>query len=98
MTLLLTGDAEVESWAVIRSNGVDFRSSMLKIGHHGSIDASPAWGFERVFPSRRNTNALVLSTNPLIFPTGNEVPKKEVVESWTDAIARRSPVELVFDR
>jgi hypothetical protein len=110
VTLLLTGDAELESWAVIRNNGADFTSTLLKIGHHGSIDASPTWGFERVFPTRRNSNAVVLSTNPLIFPTGNEVPKKEVVDGWesrmfyasrfrrTDNVPRGDAVELRFDR
>ncbi len=110
VTLVLTGDAEVESWAVMRANGVDFRSSLLKIGHHGSIDASPAWGYTAVFPTRRNTNAVLLTTNPLIFPTGNEVPKREVVDGWTtrllypsrfrrtDSVARADSVEFVFER
>lgn len=110
VTLVVTGDAELESWAVMRSNGVEFRSTALKIGHHGSIDASPAWGFEQVFPTRRNTNAVLLSTNPLIFPTGNEVPKREVVDGWsarllypsrfkrTDSVALGDSVEVVFDR
>ena len=110
VTLLLTGDAELESWAVIRGNGESFQSTMLKVGHHGSIDASPAWGFERVFPTRRNTNSVVLTTNPLIFPTGNEVPKREVVDAWTsrllwpsrfrrtDSVARGDSVELTFER
>ena len=110
VTLLLTGDAEVESWAVIRSNGGDFKSTLLKIGHHGSIDASPLWGYHRVFPTKRNTNAVLLSTNPQIFPTGNEVPKTEVVAGWagrllygsrfrrTDAVPRGEAVELRFDR
>lgn len=110
VTLLLTGDAEVESWAVIRNHGDDISSTMLKIGHHGSIDASPAWGYDRVFPTKRNTNAVLLSTNPLIFPTGNEVPKTEVVAGWagrmlyasrfrrTDAVERGDAVEIRFDR
>lgn len=110
VSLLLTGDAELESWAVMRGNGVDLRATVLKIGHHGSIDASPVWGFESVFPSRRNTNAVLLSTNPLIFPTGNEVPKREVVDAWTgrllypsrfkrtDGVDRGDHVEIVFDR
>ena len=94
----------------MRANGVDFRSTLLKVGHHGSIDASPAWGYGQVFPTRRNTNAVLLTTNPLIFPTGNEVPKREVVDSWasrllypsrfrrTDSVAPAESVELVFDR
>jgi hypothetical protein len=110
VTLLLTGDAELESWAVIRNHGDEFSSTLLKIGHHGSIDASPTWAFERVFPTRRNTNSVLLSTNPAIFPTGNEVPKAEVVAGWTgrllhatrfrrtDAVPMGEAVELRFDR
>ncbi|MEX2546934.1 MAG: hypothetical protein WD830_04000 [Chloroflexota bacterium] len=110
VTLLLTGDAELESWAVIRGHGDDFKSTLLKVGHHGSIDASPLWGYEEVFPTRRNTNAVLLSTNPLIFPTGNEVPKGEVLAGWsgrllypsrfrrTDAVDRGDAVEFWFDR
>lgn len=110
VTLLITGDAELESWALMRNHGDDLASSLLKISHHGSIDASPAWGYERVFPTRRNTNSVILSTNPLIFPTGNEVPKAEVVAAWggrlqypsrfrrTDAVPRGESVEVIFDR
>jgi hypothetical protein len=110
VTLLLTGDAELESWALIRNHGDDFTSTLFKVGHHGSIDASPAWSFERVFPTKRNTNGVLLSTNPKIFPTGNEVPKAEVVASWTgrlryvsrfrrtDSVPRGDAVEFRFDR
>lgn len=110
VTLLLTGDAELESWKLIRDSGADLSSTVLKIGHHGSIDASPTWSFDRVFPTKRGSNGILLSTNPLIFPTGNEVPKAEVVAGWTsrlrwpsrfrrtDAVPRGSAVEFVFDR
>lgn len=110
VTLLITGDAELESWAVMRNHGEDFASAVLKVGHHGSIDASPTWAYEQVFPSRRNTNAVVLSTNPLIFPTGDGVPNPQVVAAWlarmvypsrlrrTDSVAKGEAVELHFDR
>ena len=110
VTLLLTGDAELESWKLIRDNGADVSSTVLKVGHHGSIDASPTWSFDRVFPTKRGSNGVLLSTNPAIFPTGNEVPKAEVVAGWTgrlrwpsrfrrtDAVPRGSAVEFTFDR
>ena len=110
VTLLLTGDAELESWALMRTNNADFTSTVIKIGHHGSINASPAWAFDAVLPKRRPSNAALLSTNPAIFPTGNEVPKAEVVAAWTarmrygsrfrrtDSVPRGEAVELVFDR
>ena len=110
VTLLLTGDAELESWALMRNHGADFGSTVLKVGHHGSINASPTWSFDTVFAAKRSSNGVLLSTNPAIFPTGNEVPKAEVVGGWTgrlryasrfrrtDSVPRGQAVELAFNR
>jgi hypothetical protein len=110
VTLLLTGDAEVGSWDVIRAGGATLASTLLKVGHHGSINASPAWSFGQVFPSRRSSNAVLLSTEPTRFTGENEVPKSEVVDGWTkrlrfptrfrrtDAVPPGSAVEIVFER
>ena len=81
--ILLTGDAEETSWEVMRRNGVDFASEALKVGHHGSINASPAWSFDRVFPSVEEHNVAIVSTDPTQFTGENEVPKAEVVAGWT---------------
>ncbi|HEV8280533.1 MAG TPA: hypothetical protein VGQ02_01635 [Candidatus Limnocylindrales bacterium] len=110
VTLLLTGDAELETWQIMRDLGTNFASTVLKVGHHGSINASPAWSYEQVFPTRKSGNAILLSTNPATFNDVNEVPKEEVVEGWTrrmrypsrfrrtDSVARGAYVEHVFDR
>jgi hypothetical protein len=110
VTLLLTGDAELESWALMRQRGSPLGSTLVKVGHHGSINASPTWGYLAVFPSRRNSNSALLSTNPEIFDGENEVPKAEVVEGWlermrwasrmkrTDSVPRGDSVALEFDR
>ncbi len=81
--VLLTGDAEETSWEVMRGNGVDFSSEVLKVGHHGSINASPAWSFDRVFPAVEDRNVAIVSTDPTQFTGENEVPKAEVVTGWT---------------
>jgi len=110
VTLLLTGDAELGSWDIIRGNGANLSSTLLKVGHHGSINASPGWSFAQVFPSRRSSNAVILSTEPTRFTGENEVPKVEVVDGWTrrvrwpsrfrrtDAVDPGSAVEMMFVR
>jgi len=81
-TLLLPGDAEEMSWEILRKNGVDFEADGVKVGHHGSINASPDWSFEEVMPRRLAGNAAIFSTDPTQFTGKNEVPKKEVVSGW----------------
>jgi hypothetical protein len=83
VSLLLTGDAELRSWDLIRASGAALGSTLLKVGHHGSINASPTWAFTEVFPTRRTGNAAVLSTDPTRYTDENEVPKAEVVTGWT---------------
>jgi beta-lactamase superfamily II metal-dependent hydrolase len=67
ITLLLAGDAELMSWSIMRDNGVDLTTDLLKVGHHGSINASPSWSFARVFPQVRASNAVLLSTDRTRF-------------------------------
>jgi competence protein ComEC len=43
MTLLLTGDVEVEAQDVLLRSGVDLRADVLKVPHHGSAYQSPAF-------------------------------------------------------
>jgi hypothetical protein len=87
ITLLLTGDAELMSWAVMDANGVDFTSDLVKIGHHGSINASPSWSFTRVFPQVRAPNAVLLSTDRTRFTGENEVPEQSVLDGWRARVA-----------
>jgi hypothetical protein len=111
VTLLMTGDAELESWHYLRENGANVGATLVKVGHHGSINASPTWGYEQVFPKKRAGNAVLLSTNPAIFHGINPDPHPDVVAGWTgrlrypvsrfrrtDAVERGASVEFVFDR
>jgi hypothetical protein len=90
ITLLLTGDAELLSWKLMRDNGVDFAADLIKVGHHGSINASPPWSFARVFPQVQATNAVLLSTDRTRFTGENEVPKGSVVQGWRARVASSS--------
>jgi hypothetical protein len=80
--LLFTGDAEETSWEVMRKNRAPLEAQAVKVGHHGSINASPPWAFTAVLPRRRAGNAAIISTEPSRFTGENEVPKGEVVEGW----------------
>jgi len=80
--LLLVGDAEEMSWEIMRKNGATFTANVIKIGHHGSINASPAWSFTKVMPKKLVSNAAVVSTDPTRFDGENEVPKSEVLTGW----------------
>jgi hypothetical protein len=85
--LLLTGDAEEKSWETMKGNGADFNSRFVKIGHHGSINASPKWSFKTAITRRRKSNAVIVSTDPTRYTGENEVPKAEVVEGWKDRLS-----------
>ncbi|MGA8206228.1 MAG: hypothetical protein WB812_17060 [Woeseiaceae bacterium] len=105
---LFTGDAEETSWDFMRDNGADFSSDLVKVGHHGSINASPDWSYSKVFPRKLKDNAVLISTDPTRFTGTNEVPKEEVVDGWrarvktsarlkrTDKIPLGSYVEFEF--
>jgi competence protein ComEC len=73
-TILLTGDIEKETEAALVSRGVDLRSDVVKVPHHGSRTSS--------------TDAFVKATNPsvaLISVGRTSIfghPHKEVVERW----------------
>jgi hypothetical protein len=80
--LLLVGDAEETSWEIMRKNGAPLNASVMKIGHHGSINSSPDWSFTKVMPKKLVANAAVVSTDPTRFTGENEVPKEEVITGW----------------
>jgi hypothetical protein len=87
---LFTGDAEEKSWEIMRHNNVDLSSDMIKVGHHGSINASPDWSYKEVFPKKISGNAVLLSTDPTRFTGKNEVPKDEVVDGWRGRVKTSS--------
>lgn len=98
ISLLLTGDAELMSWSIMDGNGVDFAADLLKVGHHGSINASPTWSFERVFPQVRTSNAVLLSTDRTRFTGENEVPKQSVVDGWRARVTTTSRLRRTDQR
>jgi hypothetical protein len=98
ITLLLAGDAELMSWSVMRGNGADFAADLLKVGHHGSINASPDWSFERVFPQVRASNAVLLSTDRTRFTGEDEVPKDSVLRGWRARVTRSSRLKRTDQR
>jgi hypothetical protein len=85
--ILLAGDAEEKSWEIMRHNGVDFSSRIIKVAHHGSINASPDWSFKEVLTRRRQSNAAIVSTESTRYTGVNEVPKAEVIGGWQDRLS-----------
>ena len=80
--VLLVGDAEEMSWEIMRKNGAPLNANMIKVGHHGSINASPEWSFKKVMPTKLASNAAVISTDDDRFTGENEVPKDSVLQGW----------------
>ena len=80
--VLLVGDAEEMSWEIMRKNGAPLKADVIKVGHHGSINASPAWSFTTVMPTTLARNAAVISTDADRFTGENEVPKDAVLNGW----------------
>jgi hypothetical protein len=85
--LLLTGDAEEKSWQIMRQKGLDLSSRLIKVAHHGSINASPCWSYRAVLTRRRKSNAVIVSTEPTRYTGKNEVPKEEVLDGWRDRLS-----------
>jgi competence protein ComEC len=73
-TLLLTGDIEKEGESAVLKQGIDLRSDLVKVAHHGSKTSS--------------TQAFVAATRPslAIISVGRTSmfghPNREVVERW----------------
>ncbi|MFN2297428.1 MAG: MBL fold metallo-hydrolase [Anaerolineales bacterium] len=62
-TMLFTGDAEAESWAIMKEKGLLEPVDLLKVAHHGSLNGMPFEGEESVVPlllkTRKKTKAIV---------------------------------------
>ena len=86
-SILMTGDAELGAWEVIRDAGLNLSADLMKVAHHGSINASPEWGYEVVFPARRSTNKVIICTDPTRYTGPNEVPKAEVLDGWRNRVS-----------
>jgi hypothetical protein len=81
-SILLTGDAEEASWEQMKKNGANLAAQVIKVGHHGSVNASPTWSFKSVLPRVLPANACVVSTDRTRFTGENEVPKSTVLTGW----------------
>jgi beta-lactamase superfamily II metal-dependent hydrolase len=68
--LLFTGDAEQKSWRTMSELGLLKPVDLLKIGHHGSINATPPPPIlDEILPRRRRGKALaVVSTCNDVYP------------------------------
>jgi beta-lactamase superfamily II metal-dependent hydrolase len=86
--ILLTGDAELRSWDIMRQHKADFACRLVKVGHHGSINASPDWSYAEVLPKRLDQNAVIISTDETRFTGENEVPKAEVLDGWKSRLTK----------
>ncbi|WP_395020834.1 ComEC/Rec2 family competence protein [Dongia sp.] len=95
--LLLPGDAELESWDVMKKKcaaelkkPVDF----LKVSHHGSHNGTPLELLDSLLPVRRKQSAQVLvSTKKNVYGTKNPVPDTSLL----DELARRSRKVVTTD-
>lgn len=85
-SILMTGDAELGAWDVMRHAGMNLSTDLMKVAHHGSINASPEWGYDVVFPDRGSGNKVVICTDSTRFTGPNEVPKEEVLTGWRGRI------------
>lgn len=85
-SILMPGDAELEAWEVMRDAGANLSADLMKVAHHGSINASPEWGYQMVFPARRSSNKVIISTDSTRYTGPNEVPKAEVLGGWRDRL------------
>ena len=55
-SILMTGDVEFGAWEVIRDAWLNLSADLMKVAYHRSINASPEWGYEVVFPARSSAN------------------------------------------
>ena len=90
--MLLTGDigAPAELQLLRRWPEGALRADLLKVAHHGSINASPEWGYEVVFPARRSGNKVIICTDSTRYTGPNEVPKAEVLEGWRSRVRSKT--------
>jgi hypothetical protein len=85
----------------MREGGRALAADLIKVGHHGSINASPDWSFTKVFPKKSSRNAVMISTDPTRFTGENEVPHNKVLNGWKGRVVvakkrlRRTDAELL---
>jgi len=82
--LLLPGDAELESWAVMKERcAAEFAAPVdfLKVSHHGSHNGTPLDMLDALLPRNRKDKAQVLvSTKKNVYGVQNPVPDTSLLE------------------
>lgn len=88
--LLFTGDAEEKSWRMMAKNAGLRPVDLLKIGHHGSHNATPDPDIlDRVLPPARKKEALaVLSTCPNVYDGVPHQPTLDLIDARTHRVYR----------
>ena len=93
--LIFPGDAEQRSWQFMAANG-DLRPvDLLKVGHHGSHNATPASPIlDLILPMARREDAVaVLSTCADVYPSVPDSPTLALIAERTRAIYRTTDVD-----
>jgi beta-lactamase superfamily II metal-dependent hydrolase len=85
--LLFVGDAEQKSWAFMANNKDLLPVGFLKVGHHGSINATPPDPIlEMVLPEARRSKAVALvSTCPCAWKS---VPSDTALNAVSSRVKR----------
>jgi len=84
-TLIFPGDAEQESWAVMKSKGLIGAVDVLKIAHHGSLNGMPFEGngsiLDLLLKPRGKTTAIVSTCSGVYGTTSDtEIPNQRLME------------------
>lgn len=92
--LLFPGDAEQKSWQLMAAHADLQPVDLLKIGHHGSHNATPPSEIlDRVLPSARREQAVaVLSTCPDVYPGVPDASTLSLIEERTHVVYRTTEV------
>ena len=92
-TLLFPGDAEAESWAMMKDAGLLAPVDLLKLAHHGSINGMPFEGandvLAQVLKPRRKTIALVSTCRGVYGDTREtEIPQHRLMARLDEKCAK----------
>jgi hypothetical protein len=83
-TLLFTGDAEQESWAIMKSKGLLGSLDVLKVAHHGSLNGMPFEGdgsiLDLLLKPGKKTTAIVSTCRGVYGDTSEtEIPNQRLM-------------------
>jgi beta-lactamase superfamily II metal-dependent hydrolase len=82
--LLFPGDAEVESWEMMKVKCADELKPIdfLKVGHHGSHNGTSTDLLSELLPGQRKDKVTIMvSTKSKVYGTTNPVPDKDLIET-----------------